>query len=70
MGGLSVAGLTTLIDWACLDVGGEMLAIGAGVAAAVVVGLGIWAMRRWRRQTTSCATEADTSCACPKGVNQ
>lgn len=56
MSGLSVAGLAS-IDWDCLSVGGEVAAAGAGLAAATLVGAGMW----WHRRQT-----AANKCAAPE----
>ena len=57
LSGLSVAGLAS-IDWDWLNIGGEVAAVGAGLAAAALVGGGLWWHRK--RRATRCAS----ACSC------
>ena len=53
--GASAAGLTWLIDWERITVDSEVLAIGAGLGAVLLVGGGLW----WsgRRNAAACRVE-------------
>ena len=62
MSGLSVAGLAS-IDLECLTIGGEFAAIAAGLAAAGLVGAGMW----WYRRRQAAARCAPPALAAPAG---
>jgi high-affinity Fe2+/Pb2+ permease len=70
--GLSVAGLAS-IDWDCLSIGGEVAAVGAGLAAAGLVGGGIWWHRR-RKAAAQCAVpalaSAGSNCGCSSNISK
>lgn len=56
MSGLSVAGLAS-IDWNWVQVRGEVAAVGAGLAASLLVGAGLW-WHRGRKVAAHCAGPA------------
>lgn len=68
MSGLSVAGLAS-IDWDCLTVGGEVAAVGAGLAATALVGGGTWWHRRRKAAKKCAAPEPDAPTAAGCGCN-
>lgn len=69
LSGLSIAGLAS-IDWDRLNVVGDVAAVGAGLAAAGLVGGGIWWHRKRKARTAACAATAVTpkALAAPEGA--
>lgn len=63
LSGLSVAGLVS-IDWDGLNLGSEVATAATGLAAAVLVGGGIWWHRK-RNAATACAAPSGTAAALP-----
>lgn len=59
LSGLSVAGLAS-IDWESIHLGREAAAVGAGLAAATLVGGSLWWNRR-RKAAMACAASAGAS---------
>lgn len=67
MAGVSVAGLAS-IDWSCLTEASEIAVLSAGLAAALLVGGGIWYYRK-RKAAAKCgqselAAPTDSACGC------
>ena len=59
--GASAVGLASLIDWEWLTVSSEVLAVGAGLSAALLVGGGLWWSRR--REAAACRVAEASACA-------
>lgn len=63
LGGLSAAGLVS-VDWVGLSVGSGVPTVAIGLAAAVLVGSGLWWHRR-RQTATACAAPSGNAAALP-----